>query len=176
MISVRRPESDTTMLRGVVNRPESVQRIIDGRVFYAYETRGHANELPDENSIDIVLTSPQAKSLGVGFVIRCEGDFELMIYENVSEVEGGTVFVPRNRNRASAKVSSAGVVIQPTSVTTNGVLYQELIIGGTGFFTATGATLEGDYAVIKEDTSYLFRLTNKSNSNRIAELFIQWVE
>ena len=85
------------------------------------------------------------------------------------------MFVPRNRNRASTKTAQTGVIVQPTSITTNGVLYEEIIIGGSGG-NAAGATLQGDYAIIKADTSYLFRLTNRSNQSRIAELFVQWVE
>lgn len=176
MMQLRRPESDKTNLRGVINRPESVQNVIDGRVFYAYESMGHDSELDDEDSIDIVVTPPADLAIGIGFVLRIGGDAEFKVYENVTEVTGGTVFVPRNRNRASTKTARTGVIIQPTSVTTNGVLYEEIVIGGEGFFRAAGATLEGDYAVIKADTSYLFRLTNKSNQSRIAELFIQWIE
>lgn len=175
MIPLRRPESDTTKLRGVVNRPESVQSIVDGRVFYAYSSRPDGNKLADDASIDIVITSPANVALGIGFVTRIGGDAEFKVYENVSGVENGTVFVPRNRNRTSDKFSLAGVIVQPTSVTTNGVLYEEIIIGGSGG-NAAGATLEGDYAIIQADTSYLFRLTNKSGQTRVAELFIQWVE
>lgn len=149
--------------------------ITDGKVFYAYSSRPHDNTLADDASIDIVITTPADLSLGIGFVARIGGDAELKLFEGVSNVQGGTLFVPRNRNRTSARFSSSGVIIQPTSVTTNGVLYEEIIIGGTGG-TAAGATLEGDYAIIEADTSYLFRLINRSGQARTAELFIQWVE
>lgn len=172
---MRIPESDQTVMRWVVDRDESVQNVIDGLVFYAYSSRGNGNALPDDASIDIVVTSPVNKSIGIGFVTRIGGDAEFEVYENVSGVTGGTVFVPRNRNRASDKTSLTGVIIQPTAVTINGVLYEEIIIGGTGG-NAAGASLEGDYAILKADTSYLFRLTNRSNQSRIAELFIQWIE
>jgi len=175
MIPLRRPESDTTRLRGVVDRPESVQSIIDGRVFYAYSSKGDGNTLADDASIDIVITPPADLAIGIGFVTRIGGDAEFKVFENVTDVTGGTVFVPRNRNRASTNTARSGVIIQPTGVTTNGILYEEIIIGGSGG-NAAGATLQGDYAVIKADTSYLFRLTNRSNQSRLAELFIQWVE
>jgi hypothetical protein len=72
-------------------------------------------------------------------------------------------------------VAQTGVIVQPATVTHNGALYEEIIIGGSGG-NAAGATLQGDYAVIKANTSYLFRLTNKSGQARIAELFVQWAE
>ena len=172
---MRIPESDQTVMRWVVDRDEAVQNVIDGLIFYAYSSKGNGNELADDASIDIVVTPPANKSIGIGFVTRIGGDAEFKVYENVSNVVGGTVFVPRNRNRASTKTAQTGVIVQPTSITTNGVLYEEIIIGGSGG-NAAGATLQGDYAIIKADTSYLFRLTNRSNQSRIAELFVQWVE
>lgn len=172
---MRMPESDRTAMRYVINRSESVQNIIDGIVFYAYSTRGNGSPLPDDESIDIVITPPVDRPIAVGFVTRIEGNAEFRVYENVSGVTGGTVFVPRNRNRASTVTAQTGVIVQPTAVTTNGILYEEIIVGGSGG-QAAGATLEGDYAILKANTSYLFRLTNRSNQSRIAELFLQWIE
>ena len=162
-------------MRYVVNRDESVQNIIDGLVFYAYSSKGNGNELADDASIDIVITPPVGQGIGIGFVTRIGGDGEFKVYENVTAVTGGTIFVPRNRNRASTRLAQTGVIVQPSSVTTNGILYEEIIVGGSGG-NAAGATLEGDYAILKANTSYLFRLTNRSNQARIAELFVQWVE
>lgn len=172
---MRIPESETTVMRYVINRDEAVQNIIDGLVFYAYSSKGDSSPLADDASIDIVITPPVNEAVGVGFVTRIGGDGEFRVYEAVTAIVGGTLFVPRNRNRASTKLAQTGVIIQPTSVTTNGILYEEVIVGGSGG-NAAGATLQGDYAVLKANTSYLFRLTNKSNQARVAELFIQWVE
>ena len=172
---MRIPESDQTLMRWVVDREESVQNIIDGIVFYAYSTKGNGNTLADDASIDVVVTTPANINLGIGFVTRIGGDAEFKVFENVTEVVGGTIFVPKNRNRASTRTSQTGIIVQPTSLTTNGVLYEEIIVGGSGG-NAAGASLDGDYAIIKADTSYLFRLTNRSNNARIAELFVQWIE
>lgn len=172
---MRVPESYQTAMRYVVDRDESVQNIIDGLVFYAYSSKGNGNTLADDASIDIVVTSPVSMPLGIGFVTRIGGDAEFKVFENVTDVVGGTIYVPKNRNRASSKISQTGIIVQPTSVTTNGVLYEEIIVGGSGG-NAAGASLQGDYAIIRADTSYLFRLTNRSGQARIAELFVQWVE
>lgn len=174
-MNVRAPESAQTSLRGVLSRPELVQDVIDGSVFYAYKSRPTTNQLGDDDSIDIVVTASPGIIPAMGFVARIGGTAELDIFEGVTEVTGGSIFVPRNRNRASSRTSQVGVIINPTAITTNGVLYEEQIIGGTGG-TATGASVSGDYALIKPDTSYLFRLTNRSGQARVAELFLQWVE
>jgi len=172
---MRIPESDHTAMRYVVNRDEAVQHIIEGIVFYAYSSRGNGNTLPDDENIDIVVTPPVDNEIGIGFITRIGGDAEFKVYENVSNVVGGTIYVPKNRNRASSRTAQTGIIIQPTSLTTNGVLYEEIIVGGSGG-NAAGASLEGDYAILRADTSYLFRLTNRSGQTRIAELFVQWIE
>ena len=172
---MRIPESDHTVMRWVVDRDESVQNVIDGLVFYASSSKGHLNTLADDASIDIVVTSAVDMPIGIGFVTRIGGDAEFKVYENVTSVVGGTIFVPRNRNRTSTRVSQTGIIVQPSSITTNGILYEEIIVGGSGG-NAAGATLQGDYAIIKANTSYLFRLTNRSGQARLAELFVQWVE
>jgi len=172
---MRIPESDHTVMRWVVDRDESVQNVVDGLVFYAYSQKGDGNTLADDASIDIVVTPAVNMPIGIGFVTRIGGDAEFRVYEGVTSVVGGTIFVPRNRNRTSTRIAQTGVIIQPSSVTHNGILYEEIIIGGSGG-NAAGATLQGDYAIIKADTSYLFRLTNRSGQTRIAELFLQWVE
>jgi len=171
----RIPESDQTTLRGVMSRSEFVQDVINGSVFYAYKSHPTTDTLDDDDSIDIVATSPANSGIGMGFVARIGGTAELNIYENVSGVTGGTIFIPRNRNRTSSRMSQTGVIINPTAVTTNGVLYEEQIIGGTGG-TAAGATVSAEYAIIKPDTSYLFRLINRSGQKRVAELYLQWSE
>lgn len=174
-MNLRGPESDQTTLRGVLSRQEFIQDVIDGSVFYAYKSHPTADELVNNAAIEIVVTSSAGIIPAMGFVARIGGTAELDIFEGVTEVTGGSIFVPRNRNRASDRASQVGVIINPTSVTTNGVLYEEQIIGGTGG-NAAGASVSNDYALIKPDTSYLFRLTNRSGQARVAELFLQWVE
>lgn len=171
----KKPESDTTAMRWTVNRPESVQDVVSGDVYYAYKVNGDGNELANDGSIDIVITSPATKALGIGFVAIIAGDSEIKVYEDVTVTSGGTVVVPTNRNRTSSKTSSSGVLVNPTLDTLPSVLYESLIIGGQGGHAA-GVTHQGDYAVIKPDTSYLFRLTNRSGQAQIAQLTIQWVE
>lgn len=158
----------------LVTRDGGVQDVIDGKAFYAYKIHKAGATLADNASIDIVVTSAAGKSLAIGFVAQCGGNAEITIYEDVSSVTGGTLFVPLNRNRASTAISTTGVLINPTVGTLGDIIYEDLILGGTGG-NAAGATLRGDYALI-DDVSYLFRLTNKAGKTEVAELMIQWIE
>lgn len=158
----------------LVVRDGGVQDVIDGKAFYAYKIHRSADTLLNGTSIDIVVTSATGMKLAIGFAAQCGGNAELTVYEDVSGVTGGTLFVPLNRNRASTAISTTGVLINPTVANLGDIIYEDLILGGTGG-NAAGATLRGDYALI-DDVSYLFRLTNTSNQTHVAELMIQWIE
>ena len=158
----------------LIVRDGAVQDVIDGKAFYAYKIHKAAATLAGGASIDIVVTSAVGKVLGIGFAAQCGGNAEITIYEDVSSVTGGTLFVPLNRNRASSTISTTGVLINPTVGTLGDIIYEDLILGGSGG-NAAGATLRGDYALI-DDVSYLFRLTNTTGQAHIAELMIQWIE
>jgi hypothetical protein len=171
----RTPESDTTKMRGTVARMENTQAVIDGNTFYAYKIKGHSDTLADDASIQILLTTPENADIGVGVQALSEGNSELTVYEGATSVTGGTLFVPRNRNRASTITSNSGVLINPTTATGTTVVYESLVIGGTGGHAA-GAASSSDYAICKRNTSYLFVLTNRSGQANIAQLSVIWVE
>jgi len=127
---MRTPESDTTRMRGTVARMEGTQAVIDGNTFYAYKIKGHGDTLADDASIQILLTTPTTVDVGVGVQALSSGDSELKIYEGATSVTGGTLFVPRNRNRASTLTSNAGVITDPATATGTTVIYESLVIGG----------------------------------------------
>jgi hypothetical protein len=158
----------------LIVRDGGIQDVIDGKAFYAYSIYKSATPLASGASANIVVTSAQNATVAVGFAAQCGGNAEIIIYENVSGVTGGTLFVPLNRNRASSATSATGVLINPTVGTLGTIIYEDLILGGTGG-NAAGATLRGDYALL-DDVSYLFRMTNTSNQSHVAELMIQWIE
>lgn len=170
--------NDTQVIAGanqpLITRDGQTQDVIDGRAFYAYKIHKSTTLLASGASIDIVITSSSGVTVGIGFAAQCGGNAEVAIYENVTDIVGGTVFVPLNRNRASSAISTTGALINPTSVTLGPAIYEDLILGGTTG-NAAGATVRGDYALL-DDVSYLFRLTNTTAQSHVAELMVQWIE
>lgn len=159
----------------LVTRSDNVQAVIDGITFYTFSVRPAANPLPALASIDILITTAVNRPVGVGVISECGGNAELYVYEGVTNVVGGTITPGLNRNRQSTNTAVTGVLLQPTSVTLGTLVFGDLILGGTGGNSA-GATTDSDYAVLKADTSYLFRLTNATNQDHVAALAIQWIE
>lgn len=150
------------------------QNLRDGSTFYVFAARLNSNQLPDGQSIDVVVTPNPNVNVCMSVRAQCGGNAEFFVHENVTNITGGTVFVPINRNRRSTKTSQVGVLIQPT-VTLNGVIFEEIVFGGTTGVAAGGSVDAIDY-ILKPDVSYLFRLTNRSGQNRLAELQLSWCE
>jgi hypothetical protein len=150
------------------------QNLRDGQIFYVFSARLTGNLLANNGTIDIVVTPNPNTNVCMTAIVQCGGDAEFYVHENVTNVTGGTIFVPINRNRRSINVSQVGVLINPT-VTVNGVIYEEIVLGGsTG--VASGGAVEGIDYILKPDVSYLFRMKNVSGQSRLAELQLTWCE
>jgi hypothetical protein len=150
------------------------QNLRDGQVFYVYSARLTNNLLANDDTIDIVITPNPGTNVCLTAIVQCGGNAEFYVHENVTNITGGTIFVPINRNRRSTNISQVGVLINPT-VTLNGIIYEEIVLGGaTG--VASGGAVEGIDYIIKPDVSTLFRLKNVSGQARLAELQLTWCE
>jgi hypothetical protein len=150
------------------------QNLRDGMVFYAFSAKLSGNQLANNAAIDIVVTPNPGVNVCMNATFQCGGDAEFYVHENVTGISGGTIFVPINRNRRSTIASQVGVLINPT-LTVNGVIYEEVVIGGGGG-NAQGGSVEGIDYILKPDVSYLFRLKNISGQSRLAELQLTWCE
>lgn len=159
----------------LVTRADTIQSVIDGIVFYAFKMHPSSAPLNAGASIEFLITTAVDRPVGIGFVAQCGGDAEVYVYENVTNVVGGTLYVPLNRNRASSNTAVTGVLLNPSSYTLGPLIYSDLILGGSGG-NAAGATSSSDYALLAANKSYLFRLTNTINQANVAELMVQWIE
>ena len=170
---------DTQVIAGanqpLIVRQDIVQSVIDGIVFYVFRMAPSTALLANGASIEFLITTAVDRPVGFGFVAQCGGNAEMYVYENVTAVAGGTLFVPINRNRASTNTAVTGVLLNPSSYTLGPLIYSDLILGGSGG-NAAGAIAQSDYALLAANKSYLFRLTNTTNQGHVAELMVQWIE
>ena len=107
--------------------------------------------------------------------IACSQNALIKWHENVTNVTGGDIFVPINRNRVSTRVSQVGALINPTSLTLNGIIHEELISAGDDKKAAGGGAYSFEF-VLKDDVSYLFRLTNVGSASAAAYMSLEWYE
>jgi hypothetical protein len=150
------------------------QNLRDGLTFYAFSAKLTGNLLADNGVIDLVVTPAVNINVCMSSTAQCGGDAEYYVHENVTDVTGGTLFVPINRNRRSTNISQVGVLVNPTA-NLNGVIFEEVLLGGSGGKGVGAAATQIDY-ILKPNVSYLFRLKNVSGQSRLAYLQLTWCE
>lgn len=149
-------------------------RLHEGRGFYVYHFHPDASLLADNANIDIAIAWASGKYPHLVLDVSCGGDAEFYVYEN-AVVTGGTSFTAINRYRSSANASASATLIDPTVSSVGTLLSAEFIPGGTGKKSSGGGAFSFQY-VLSPLTTYLFRLTNKSNSAHMAHMRLEWYE
>ena len=114
--------------------------------------------------IDFVMTTPDSgkwSHMTVGF--SSSDGATLDVYEGASGVSGGTATTPLNNNRNSSNASVLTVTKDPTAVTP-GTKIAGFIAGGS---RESGFAVREREIILKQNTTYLFRITSLANSNDI---------
>ena len=150
-------------------------RLHEGRAFSVYKLYPPSAGLAQNANLDIVLTANSGVNPHVIVQIACSQNALIKWHENVTNVTGGDIFVPINRNRVSTRVSQVGALINPTSLTLNGIIHEELISAGDDKKAAGGGAYSFEF-VLKDDVSYLFRLTNVGSASAATYMSLEWYE
>jgi hypothetical protein len=151
-------------------------RLIEGHAFSLGYVRTFASPLPAGQSIDIALAFPSGINPIISISGLCNGNAIGYLYEG-SNVSGGTSLPIINRNRASTIVSQGVAIVNPTVTTLGTIILQEILTGGVGK-KGGGGEVGGNNLILKELTTYLFRLTNADTNNNphAAEIILSWTE
>lgn len=158
-----------TVTKPVLDISYPHQKVHQGQFFLLERI---VSSLADNVSIDVVLsTGNQSLHASFGSIVR--GDSEIFIYESPT-VSNGSVIDIINQNRNSTRQSTATAVHTPTVTSVGTLLTHNLIVGGAVGHAVggamSGALREGSEWVLKPNTKYLIRLTNKSGQARDLQL------
>jgi hypothetical protein len=125
-------------------------------------------------NLDMILTTPDtAKWSHLTYELDTEVAAILKIYEGAI-TGAGTSCTIYNRNRNSAATSSCLVANMPLTVTTGTTLIRNFHLGtGKTFGGGSRSTHE---IILKQNTKYLFRITNDTTSNNYISLKLDWYE
>lgn len=134
--------------------------------------------LADDGTLEIVLTIPEGKvESHLIYEMENNGAANLLISEDPTGITGGTSKTPLNDNRTSSKASVNSAVVDPTSITDDGLTLREWIRGlGVGVNKTPGLTRGERELVLKPGSSYLFRVTNISGGVTEASINLIWYE
>lgn len=149
-------------------------RLHEGRAFKAYKLYPPGSELAAGASFDMALTANAGTSPHLISVISCSQNAIVRWYENAT-VSGGTIFVPVNRNRESSNASESGVLLAPTVSATGTEFHVEYISAGDDKKAAGSGAWSFEH-VLKDDVTYLFRLTNVGSGSATAYISLEWYE
>jgi hypothetical protein len=142
------------------------QRCHEGRYFTHSST--HLN-IADDASIDhLVVTSATAPHMA--FAVSVMADFTLTLYEDTVTSADGAAAYAFNNNRNSA-VANTTLIYEAPTVTSIGTKLAETLLpagkGGNAIGGTDGAPVRtGTEIILKSNTKYLFRVTNKSGQTR----------
>lgn len=132
-----------------------------------------AQDIAASANLDLLFVTPNTtKWAHLTLTVQVEGEMILYVYEDTDST-GGAAVTAHNRNRNSGTSSVLTVTSGPT-VTTPGTTILSAILG-SGNRTGGGAEEGGDI-VLKQNTKYLFRITNTIAQAKWVSLIITWCE
>jgi hypothetical protein len=109
-----------------------------------------------------------------GWEASVELESHVSLWENVTATAAANPLVAYNRERITGGVSGVVVTHTPTGITTGSVLIREAHLG-TGK-TAGGSTSDGQEFVLKQNTKYLLRIANSTDTTNYISVRLNWYE
>lgn len=116
--------------------------------------------------IEFVITTPNTtKWSHATLEFSASEGAAIELYEGASGITGGTSITPRNNNRNSSKTSDMTIVKDPTSITSDGTKASGFLAGGG---RVAGIKSREKEFVLKQNETYLIRITSLANNNDIS--------
>lgn len=137
-------------------------------------TADYTVELANGATIDILVVTPNTtKWAHMEYILMCELESEIKIYEGVTTSNDGTGLTEFNRNRNSATAATTLVSYTPT-VSDVGTLIRTKHQGAGK--TVGGETRDLSEIILKQNTKYLYRITNATSSVNWISFILSWYE
>lgn len=126
-----------------------------------YLVAGHIN-IANGGTVDFALQTPDStKWIHMLYGAQVSGSMTIDFYENVTNVSGGSALPMVNKNRNSANVSGAIVLINPSSTLGD-------LIDGFEYSSAGGEAKRDRKMILKQNTTYLWRLISGEDDNSLS--------
>lgn len=137
-------------------------------------TADYTVELGNGATIDILVITPNTtKWAHMEYTLLCELETEIKIYEAVTTSNDGTGLTEFNRNRNSATAATTVASHTPT-VTDTGTLIRTKHFGSGK--TSGGEARDLAEIILKQNTKYLYRITNATSSVNYITFLLHWYE
>lgn len=146
------------------------QKVHEGELFTASYKTPDGAPVADNASLDILIRTGTAAP-HIEFTVSCAQAYEAILYESTTVTDNGTQLSERNRNRRSNKTSVVDAFHTPTVTATGNLILHELASGILG-----GVSRSEEEWILKPNTNYLLRLTNRAGSAQPMSAKVDWYE
>lgn len=152
-------------------------RIHEGRMYTAFNS---ATTIPDDSEIGMLLRPPGGTFAHVRFRALVGGDAELELFEGTTTTFDGVAQTPVNRNRVTLgggpDAAVTAVFNDPIPLSLGTELFDWILPGGSGFFTAGSQSNDFFELVLDPGQTYFARLTNRSGGATFLTLVADFYE
>ena len=131
-------------------------------------------ELGNGASADLLVVTPNTTSWAhMIYKIDVEAEADITVYEAPTATPG-TAITAYNRNRNSATAATTTVTHTPTEITEGTTIISSAHIG-SGRDVGGGSRGTHEF-VLKQNTKYLYRVTNATTTNNYVSIKLDWYE
>lgn len=125
-----------------------------------------ANSLASGAIIEFLMTTPNTTEwTHLAFEVYSATGCTIELFEGASGIVGGTTITPRNNNRNSSNTSNVSLIRDPTSIASDGVRAAGFLAGAG---RSSGFADRSKENILKQNTTYLVRITSTAAQNRIS--------
>ena len=147
----------------------------EGETFRAWYISPHGSLVADNGFVDLVLTAG-SRYPHVVFALGFGGDCEFNVYRDPDFDLDGTVQTPHNLKDYSTEAATMAARWNPTINSVGTEICGEFLGGGTGGNSTGGAFRRNTEDILRLNTSYLIRITNRAGNAQQFSLDAQWYE
>jgi hypothetical protein len=150
----------------------------EGNTFEASQKTADDSPLGDNNSYDMLLVTGNQADAHLTFEGACGGDADLFLYENTVVTDNGTKLKVQNMRRSlhGVNINTVQAYETPTITNVGDELSVRFMPGGAGPQSVGGTGRTGTEWMLKSETYYLIRVTNRGGQGQPASIFAQWYE
>lgn len=118
-----------------------------------------------DSVIEFILQTPDTTSwVHFSFVVNSSAGITVELFEGASGITGGTSISPRNNNRNSTNTADITIIKDPSGITSDGTRAAGYVSGAN---KSTGFIKRENEHVLKQNETYLTRITSLDNGNDI---------
>jgi len=125
-------------------------------------------------TLDLLIVTPDTTTWAhMTYEVDVEAETDVLIYEAVTATAGSPV-VAYNRDRNNLTPATVVVTSTPTSITAGTTIIRSYHLG-SGRSSGGGARATHVF-ILKQNTKYLFRMTNATTNNNYMAVKLDWYE